>query len=159
MGKKQENTIKKNRDTYLGTYSEDGVLQPTLPHEVLAADVVYPAVLLAHGRPLSLFSVMVSCLQSGLCILTLSFCGVEIMEEMRVMLSLIKISNRRGKLLVPVLSCLIPTWKFGMSCTVHRSCQRCRSQSEILFLSFRSLNAQDSKVFTWLLFEELYKAT
>ena len=52
-----------------------------LPHKVLAADVVYPAVLLAHGRPLRLLLAMVSCLQSGLRALILSFCRVEVMED------------------------------------------------------------------------------
>ena len=54
---------------------------PKLSHEVFVADVVYPAVLLAHGRPLGLIPTMVSSLQSGLRVLTLSLCHVEIMED------------------------------------------------------------------------------
>ena len=36
---------------------------PTLPHEVIVADVVYTAVLLAHGKSISLLQVMVA----GMC--------------------------------------------------------------------------------------------
>jgi len=54
---------------------------PTLPHEVLAVDIIYPAVLLAHVPPLGLLPTMASCLQSGLHMLTLSFCCVEVMED------------------------------------------------------------------------------
>lgn len=49
---------------------------PTLPHEAITVDVVYPAVLLAYGRPLGLLPAMVSCLQSGLRVLTTQFCNV-----------------------------------------------------------------------------------
>jgi len=38
---------------------------PTLPQEVIIADVVYLAVL-AHGRSLSLLPIMIGCLQNGL---------------------------------------------------------------------------------------------
>ena len=50
---------------------------PTRPHEVITADVVYPAVLLAHGKSLGLLPAMVGCLQSGLRLLTTQFCNVE----------------------------------------------------------------------------------
>jgi len=50
---------------------------PTLPHEAISIDVVYPKVLLAHGRPLGLLPAMVSCIQSGLRLLTTQFCNVE----------------------------------------------------------------------------------
>jgi len=53
----------------------------TLPHEVLVADVVYLAVLLAYGRPLSMLTAMVSCLQSGLRVLTKNFCHMEALED------------------------------------------------------------------------------
>ena len=56
-------------------------VMPTLPHEVLTVDIVYPAVLLAYSQPLSLLLVMVSFLQSGLHTLTLSFCHVKVMED------------------------------------------------------------------------------
>lgn len=49
---------------------------PTLPHEVVTLDVVYPAVLLAHGRPLGLLPAIVSCVQSGLHVLSSQFCNV-----------------------------------------------------------------------------------
>jgi hypothetical protein len=49
---------------------------PTLPHEAITVDVVYPTVLLAHGRPLGLLPAMVSCIQSGLRSLTTQFCNV-----------------------------------------------------------------------------------
>ena len=48
---------------------------PTLPHEVFSIDVVYPAVMLACGRPIGLLPAMVSCLQSGLRVLTANFCA------------------------------------------------------------------------------------
>ena len=50
---------------------------PTLPHEAISMDVVYPAVMLAYGRPIGLLPAMVSCLQSGLRVLTTSFCRTE----------------------------------------------------------------------------------
>jgi len=50
---------------------------PTLPHEVIVADVVYPAVLLAHGKSIALLPVMVAGIQSGLRALAKSFCRVE----------------------------------------------------------------------------------
>jgi len=42
----------------------------TLPHEVIIADVVYPAVLLAHEKSISLLQAMVASIQSGLRALT-----------------------------------------------------------------------------------------
>ena len=50
---------------------------PTQPHEVIVADVVYPAVLLAHGKSISLLPAMVVDIQSGLRVLTKSLCQVE----------------------------------------------------------------------------------
>ena len=47
---------------------------PTLPHEVIVADVVYPAVLLAHGNPIALLPAVVAGIQSGLRALNKSFC-------------------------------------------------------------------------------------
>ena len=49
----------------------------TLLHEVIIADVVYPAVLLAHGKSISLLQAMVAGIQSGLRVLTKSLCQVE----------------------------------------------------------------------------------
>ena len=49
----------------------------TIPHEVIFADVVSPAVLLAHGKSIALFLAMVAGIQSGLRALTKSFCQVE----------------------------------------------------------------------------------
>jgi len=54
---------------------------PTLPHEVIVADVVYLAILLAQGWPLSLLSAMVGCLQSGLRILCQNVCDVVTEED------------------------------------------------------------------------------
>ena len=54
---------------------------PMLPHEDLATNVVYPAILLAHGRPLVFLLTMTSYLQSELRALTLSFCCMEVMED------------------------------------------------------------------------------
>jgi len=47
---------------------------PTLPHEVIVADVVYPAVLLAHGSPIALLQAVAAGIQSGLRALTQNFC-------------------------------------------------------------------------------------
>ena len=47
---------------------------PTLPHEVIVADVVYPAVLLAYGSPIALLPAVVAGIQSGLRALTHNFC-------------------------------------------------------------------------------------
>ena len=52
-------------------------LVPTLPYGVIVADVVYPAVLLAHGKSIALLPAMVAGIQSGLRALTKSFCQVE----------------------------------------------------------------------------------
>ena len=43
---------------------------PTLPHKVIIADVVYPAVLLTHGKSISLLPAMVAGIQGGLQVLT-----------------------------------------------------------------------------------------
>nr|ABD63154.1 hypothetical protein 20.t00006 [Asparagus officinalis] len=43
---------------------------PSRPIESILAEVVYPAVLLAHGRPVSLLTAMVGCIQNGLRVLT-----------------------------------------------------------------------------------------
>ena len=50
---------------------------PTLPHGVIVADVVYSVVLLTHDRSLALVLATVGCIQSGLWVLTRSFCQVE----------------------------------------------------------------------------------
>jgi len=50
---------------------------PTLPHEVIIADIVYLAVLLTHGKSIALLPVMVAGIQSGLRTLAKSFCQVE----------------------------------------------------------------------------------
>ena len=54
---------------------------PSLPHEVLTVDVIYPAVLLAHGHLIGLLPAMVACLQGGLRVLVDSFCTVPKSEE------------------------------------------------------------------------------
>ena len=54
---------------------------PTLPHEAIVADVVYPSVLLAHSRSLILLFAMIGCLQSGLPVLFQSLCNVEVEED------------------------------------------------------------------------------
>ena len=49
----------------------------TLPHEVIVAGVVYPIVLLAHGKSISILPAMVAGIQSGLWALAKSLCQVE----------------------------------------------------------------------------------
>jgi len=55
----------------------------TLPHEVVIADVVYPEVLLVHGKSIGLFPAMVAGVQSGLRVLTKSFCQVETIVDVK----------------------------------------------------------------------------
>ena len=62
-------------------------VMPTLPHEVIIADKVYPAVLLAHGRSLSLLSAMIGCLQRGLQVLCQNFYNVVVEEDNEITLS------------------------------------------------------------------------
>ena len=50
---------------------------PTLSHEVIVADVVYPIVLLAFGWSIALLPTMMGCIQSRLRSLTKTFCKVE----------------------------------------------------------------------------------
>ena len=54
---------------------------PTTPQEAISINVVYPAVMLAFGRPMGLLPAMVSCLQSGLITLTINFCHTEKIDE------------------------------------------------------------------------------
>ena len=54
----------------------------TLPHEVIVTDVVYPVVLLAHGKSIILLE-MVAEIQSGLRALTKSFCQVEAILDVK----------------------------------------------------------------------------
>ena len=57
---------------------------PTLPHEVIIADVVYPAVLLAYGKSIALLPATVAGIQSGLRALVKSLCQVEALSTPRV---------------------------------------------------------------------------
>ena len=50
---------------------------PTLPHEVIVADVVYPVVLLAHRKSIALLPVMMAKIQNGLRALIKSLCQVK----------------------------------------------------------------------------------
>ena len=54
---------------------------PTLPHEVIVADVVYPTVLLAYGKSIALLPAMVAGIQSGLRALVKSLCQVEVIVD------------------------------------------------------------------------------
>ena len=54
---------------------------PTLPYEVIIADVVYPAVLLAYGKSIALLPAMVAVIQSGLRALVKSLCQVEVVVD------------------------------------------------------------------------------
>jgi len=56
-------------------------VMPTLSHEVIVADVVYPTVLLAFGRGISLLPTMVGCIQSRLRALTKTFCKVKALVD------------------------------------------------------------------------------
>jgi len=55
----------------------------TLSHKVVVADVVYPAVLLAHENSIALLPTMVAGIQSGLRTLTKSFCQVEALMDVK----------------------------------------------------------------------------
>ena len=61
-------------------------VMPTLPYEVIVADVVYPTVL-AHGRSLGLLSAMIVCLQRGLRVLFQNFYNVVVEEDNEITLS------------------------------------------------------------------------
>jgi len=54
---------------------------PILPLEVIVADVVYPAVLLAFSQNIALLLAMVGCIQIGLQILMKLFCKVEVLVD------------------------------------------------------------------------------
>jgi len=54
---------------------------PTLSHEVIVADVVYPIVLLAFGWNIALLPTMMGCIQSRLRSLTKTFCKVEALVD------------------------------------------------------------------------------
>jgi len=47
---------------------------PILPHEVVVADMVCPAVLLAYGKSIALLLAMIAGIQSGLWALIKSLC-------------------------------------------------------------------------------------
>ena len=51
-------------------------VMPMLPYEVIVADVVYPTVLLAHGKSIALLPAIVARIKSGLRVLAKSFCQV-----------------------------------------------------------------------------------
>jgi len=55
----------------------------TLPYEVIVADVVYPTVLLAYGKSISLLQAMVAGIHSVLRALTKSMCQVEAVVDSR----------------------------------------------------------------------------
>ena len=54
---------------------------PTLPYEVIVADVVYLAVLLAFGWGIAPLPTMVGCIQSGLRALAGTFCKVKVLVD------------------------------------------------------------------------------
>ena len=54
---------------------------PTLPHEFIITDIVYPAILLDYGQSLGFLPTMVGFLQSGLRVLYRSFCSVVPEED------------------------------------------------------------------------------
>ena len=59
----------------------EGCVVSTLPHEVIMVDVVYPVLLLAFGRRITLLPMMVRCIQSELQALTKTFCKVEALVD------------------------------------------------------------------------------
>ena len=54
---------------------------PTPPHEVIIANIIYSAFLLAYDWPLGLLPAMVGCLQSELQILCRSFSNIVVEED------------------------------------------------------------------------------
>jgi len=93
---------------------------PMLPHEVIVADVVYPAVLLAHGKSIALFPAMVAGIHTGLHALTKSFCQVEAIVDAEGL----PVMDFNGypwlRLPVPGSSSHILTRWPGMSCIAPR---------------------------------------
>ena len=72
---------------------------PTLPHEVIIADVVYPAVLLAYGKSIALLPAMVAGIQSRLRALVKSLCQVEAIVDSQV--RPVEDSEARPKVKIP----------------------------------------------------------
>jgi len=87
-----------------------------LPNEVLILDMMYLSILLAYVRSLSVLPVKVGFLQSGLLMLTKSFCHVEAMkdDECHVIVD----QNGAPRLKIPnlTLNYHTPTWWHGMLC-------------------------------------------
>jgi len=54
---------------------------PTLSHEIIIADVVYPTVLVTFSRGITLLLTMVRCIQSGLRALAKTFCKVKALVD------------------------------------------------------------------------------
>jgi len=73
---------------------------PMLPHEVIVADVVYPAALLAHGKSIAILLAMVAGIQSRLWALMKNFCQVETIVDAKG--NPIKDSNGHPWLRLPV---------------------------------------------------------
>jgi len=94
-------------------------VMPRLSYEVIVADVIYPAVLLAFGRNITLLPAMVGCIQSGLRVLIKMFCKIEALmdDEGNVLVDQnddpeLKVPNPRAEL-------PYPTWWHGILCIVH----------------------------------------
>ena len=88
---------------------------PTLSHGVIEAEVVYPVVLLAFGRGITLLSTMMGCIQSEHRALTKTFCNVEVLGMPMIMRSLTSMVILRSECLIPELNFRAPIWWHGMS--------------------------------------------
>jgi len=66
---------------YLMLWLKRCVVPCSQSFEVVTAEVIYPAVLLAYGRPYALLPAMMACIQSGLRHLTTSFCQTRMRKD------------------------------------------------------------------------------
>ena len=85
-----------------------------LSHKVIVADVVYPAVLLAFGRGITLLPTIVGCIQSGLWALTKTFCKVEALVNANGNALTDQHGDREVKCPIVELNFRIPIWWRGM---------------------------------------------
>ena len=83
------------------------------------ADVVYPAVLLAFGRGISLLLTMVGCIQSGLWALAKIFCRVEALMDAKGNALIDQHGNPEVKVPNIESNSHTPICWHGMSCIAH----------------------------------------
>jgi len=81
---------------------------PALPHDVIVADVIYPAVLLAFGWGIALLPMMVGCIHSGLRAMAKIFYKVEALVDAKGNVLTDSMVILRSKCPIPELNFCIP---------------------------------------------------